>query len=220
MITIGQSPREDIMKDLLQILPRNIEILQVGALDDFKTKDEIMRSLKPESGDVVYVSRLRDGEEVKISKNKLIPLMSSKIKYLDSQKVDLLIILCSGEFPKFEVSTPIVYPEKILKGIASSISYSGRVAITIPSSEQIEYAYNKWSEYFSKLEVIPISPYSSNVEDYKIVGEKIKEKDIKLVIMDCMGYSFEHKNAIRVSAPFAKIITTRGVTVRSILEMF
>ncbi len=220
MLTIGQSPREDIMNDLSKILPSSIEIIEVGALDDFKSKKEVMECLTPEPGEVVYISRLRDGSEVRVSKEKLIPLMKSKIKYLDSQKVDVIIILCSGEFPEFEATTAIVYPDKILKGVASSIYYNGEVAVLIPSSEQIDYAYDKWSKYFHKLKIISISPYSSDIRDFTIVGEKIRSKDIRFVIMDCMGYSFMHKHILRNSAPLAKVITTRGIVGKIILEMF
>ncbi|MEM1584629.1 MAG: AroM family protein [Nitrososphaerota archaeon] len=220
MLTIGQSPREDIMKDFSKILPSGIEIVEAGALDDFKSRNEIIESLKPEPGEVVYISRLRDGSEIRISREKLIPLMDLKIKYLDSQKVDIIIILCSGEFPEFETKTLIIYPEKILKGVASSISYSGDVAVLIPSPEQIDYAYKKWSKYFHRLEVIPISPYSFSVEEFSIVGKRIKEKSIKLVIMDCIGYTFMHKEVLRTSAPMSRIISTRGVLGKIISEMF
>lgn len=219
MLTIGQSPREDIMCDLSKILSSDVEVVEAGALDDFKNKYEIIESLKPGPGEVVYISRLRDGSEVRISKEKLIPLINLKIKYLDSQKLDVITILCSGEFPEFEASIPIIYPEKILKGVASSILYSGEVAVLIPSSEQVDYAYDKWSKYFRKLVIIPISPYSSNIDDFSIIGEGIHRKGIKLVIMDCMGYSFAQKEALRTSAPLAKIISTRGVVSRIISEI-
>lgn len=218
VVTIGQAPREDLVEDFLRNLPTDVEIVQVGALDDLNL-EMITSQLSPEVGEIMYITRLRNGSEVRVSKNKLLPLMQSKISYLDSIDVDIITILCSGEFPQFETKTPIIYPDKILKGIASSISYNGKVAVLIPGKEQVNYAYDKWSKYFRELEVIPISPYSSRMQDFIDVAKFINENKIGFVIMDCMGYKLLHKDTLKNVARNSRIITTRGVLAKVLTEI-
>ncbi len=218
VVTIGQAPREDLVEDFLRNLPTDVEIVQVGALDDLNL-EMITSQLSPEVGEIMYITRLRNGSEVRVSKNKLLPLMQSKISYLDSIGVDIITILCSGEFPQFEIKTPIIYPDKILKGIASSISYNGKVAVLIPGKEQVNYAYDKWSKYFRELEVIPISPYSSRMQDFIDVAKFINENKIGFVIMDCMGYKLLHKDTLKNVARNSRIITTRGVLAKVLTEI-
>jgi len=218
VVTIGQAPREDLVEDFLRNLPTDVEIVQVGALDDLNL-EMITSQLSPEVGEIMYITRLRNGSEVRVSKNKLLPLMQSKISYLDSIGVDIITILCSGEFPQFETKTPIIYPDKILKGIASSISYNGKVAVLIPGKEQVNYAYDKWSKYFRELEVIPISPYSSRMQDFIDVAKFINENKIGFVIMDCMGYKLLHKDTLKNVARNSRIITTRGVLAKVLTEI-
>lgn len=217
MVTIGQSPRDDLTEDFLKNLPNDIEVVQVGALDDLNS-NMINTQLSAGIGEILYVTRLRDGSEVKVSKNKLIPLMQSKISYLDSMGVDLITILCSGEFPQFKAKAPIIYPDKILKGLASSISYHGKVAVLIPSHEQVNYANDKWSKYYTKLEIIPISPYSSKTSDFIEVGRFINNSGSGVVIMDCMGYKQSQKETIKNVARNCMIITTRGILEKVIIE--
>jgi len=218
MVTIGQAPRDDLLEDFLVNLPCDVEVVQVGALDDLDL-GTITSQLSPREGEILYITRLRDGLEVRVSKNKLIPLMQSKISYLDSIGVDIITILCSGEFPQFEAKTPVIYPDKVLKGIASSISYVGKVAVLIPNEKQVSYAYNKWDEYFRELEVIPISPYSSRTQDFIDIAKFINENKIGLVIMDCIGYKLFHRNVLRNVARNSRIITTRGVLAKVLTEI-
>ncbi len=216
-LTIGQSPRVDILKDLRELLPSWIEIIEAGALDDY---DEvyIKENLTPSEGDVVYVTRLRTGAEVRISKSKIIPLMQKKVDYLNAVGADLIAILCTGEFPEFSSRVPIVYPDRVLKSVASGLRLQGVVGILIPDQAQVDYATRKWSEFFREVIVYPISPYSSTLRDFVSVAEKLSLSGVSLVIMDCMGYTLEQRNVIRkiVRKP---VITSRTVLARALTEL-
>ncbi|MEM1610795.1 MAG: AroM family protein [Sulfolobales archaeon] len=218
LVTIGQSPRKDITDDLIKILPPEVELVEAGALDDL-TLEEIKRKLSPDPGDVVYVTRLRDGTEVKVSKEKILDLMRVKIDLLDSKGVDIIAILCSGEFPEFKASVPILYPDKILKGIVSGVKYRGKTAVLIPAREQISYARDKWSPYLENPDIIAISPYTSTPEDFIRIGRTFKEHMVGFAVMDCMGYSLNHKRIIKQISPLTRIITSRGALARALSEM-
>jgi len=217
-VTIGQAPRKDITDELIEILPQGIEIAEIGALDDLSI-DEIRTRLSPKPGETLYVTRLRDGTEVKISREKILGLMETKIKTLDKKGVDIIAILCSGEFPSFYASIPILYPDKILKGTVSGIRYEGRSAVLIPAEEQIMYAKDKWSPYLGNPDIVAISPYTSKAEDFIVVGKRLKDRGIGLAIMDCMGYTLKHKNIIRQVSSSTKVVTSRGALAGALLGL-
>jgi len=216
-LTIGQSPRVDIMKDLRELLPKGVEIVEAGALDDYDER-YIRVNLAPAEGDTVYVTRLRTGTEVKVAKSKIVPLLQKKIDYLNSIGVDLIAILCTGEFPEFPSDVPIIYPEKVLKGLASSLRLQGLVGILIPNRAQVDYARNKWQEFFRDVVVYPISPYVSTIQDFVGVAEKLFAEGVSLVIMDCIGYTLEQRELIRrvVRKP---VIASRTVLARALTEL-
>ena len=214
LVTIGQSPRVDVTSDLSRLLPSGVEILEAGALDELKL-DEI-GELKPRSGETVYVTRLRSGVEVKVSKERVIPLVGKCILKLEGD-VDVIGILCSGEFPDYPSSKPVVYPERVLRGLASSIVYGGRVAILIPAVEQVDYARVKWGGLFRDLHVYPISPYTSNLGDFKVLGGRLMGDNVKLVIMDCIGYTLEQRDVLRGFG--FMVLTARTALARAICEL-
>jgi len=214
LITIGQSPRVDVTGDLLKLLPSGVEVLEAGALDELKPED--IEKLKPMSGETVYVTRLRSGVEVKISRERVIPLVGKCISKIEGS-VDVIGILCSGEFPDYPSSKPIIYPERVLKGLASSIVYGGRVGILIPAVEQVDYARVKWGGLFRDLHVYPISPYTSSLSDFKGLGGRLRGDGVKLAIMDCIGYTLEQRDVLRGFG--IMVLTARTALARAICEL-
>src|SRR5271157_1303086 len=91
-ITIGQSPRDDVLGDLPETL-RNIQLVQTGALDELTSSQ--IAAMRPTENETVYVSRLRDGSEASIAKEKMIPILEKKIELL-RKSVNAIVVLCSG----------------------------------------------------------------------------------------------------------------------------
>jgi protein AroM len=214
LVTIGQSPRVDVTGDLLKLLPSGVEVLEAGALDELKPEE--IEKLKPMSGETVYVTRLRSGVEVKISRERVIPLVGKCISKIEGS-VDVIGILCSGEFPDYPSSKPIIYPERVLKGLASSIVYGGRVGILIPAVEQVDYARVKWGGLFRDLHVYPISPYTSSLSDFRGLCGRLRGDGVKLAIMDCIGYTLGQRDVLRGFG--IMVLTARTVLARAICEL-
>lgn len=216
-LTIGQSPRKDVTDDLRKFLPADLEVVEAGALDDL-SEEYIREKLRPEPGDVIYVSRLRSGAEVELSKSKLVELMQRKVDWLNSRGVKLIVVLCTGEFPGFKSEVPVVYPERILKGVASSIRVRGKVGVMIPRQEQVSYAEKKWSAFFGELVVYPVSPYTSSRQDFIAVARRMVSDNVDLAIMDCIGYTSEQRDIV-LEVLKKPVIASRTVLARALGEM-
>ena len=82
----------------------------------------------------------------------------------------------------------------------------------------MDYARSKWGEFFDDVIVYPVSPYTSKVEDFADVAEKLSSRGVLLVIMDCMGYTLEQRDVVRriVRRP---VIASRTVLARVLAEL-
>lgn len=215
-LTIGQSPRVDVTRDFVGALGGKVEIVERGALDGM-SREDVEEKLRPEPNHTIYTSRMRDGSQVIMSKEKIIPMLQEKISELE-KLVDMIVILCSGEFPEFTCKKPIVYPEKLLKSYAEGVKVEGRVGVLIPLPEQVSYAEEKWSTYYKDLIVKPISPYSSLEREFYKVGEVLSRSNVEMTIMDCIGYTLKHKMIVR-EVTGKPVISTRGVVLRALEEI-
>jgi len=96
MITIGQSPRLDVTLEIKDILGPRIEIVECGALDGLSPEE--INELKPSKSEYILVTRLRDGTTVRVSREKIIDRMNRCIRKIENN-VEIVVILCTGEFP-------------------------------------------------------------------------------------------------------------------------
>jgi len=73
LLTIGQSPREDVVPEMSPFFLPNIKILEKGLLDDLSPEE--IRRLKPKTGETPLVTRLRKGGSIQLSEKKISALL-------------------------------------------------------------------------------------------------------------------------------------------------
>jgi len=193
LITIGQSPRNDITKDIGPILQRaGIDYIECGALDNLSRVE--IDSLGPESDkDYILVTKLLDGTEVKLSRSKIVERMQECISKLENQ-VEAIGILCTGEFPELKSKRLLIEPSILLTKVVEALSPDISVTILIPSADQERELREKWKDRGGMI-VIPISPYTSTPSDFRIRLKGVTAG--QLVVMDCIGYTLEMKRLVK-----------------------
>lgn len=188
VLTIGQSPRMDVTPSIEKILGNHIDIVERGGLDRI-TEEDIHR-ISPDPNETTYVSRLRNGNSVKIGKEKLLPLLQSELYALEKE-VDVILMLCTGDFPTLKTTKPIIYPDKVLFHTVQAIQTQGRLGLIIPLPEQKKSLSDKWRGLGLDIEIGVASPYESS--DIVLEAAKLKDKNANIIVLDCMGYNEEHK---------------------------
>lgn len=195
VITIGQSPRTDVISEMTPYLGENVEIVQAGALDGL-TYEEILE-FKPKEDDYVLVSKLKDGRSVKFSERYILSRLQDCIDKLESKGIELILFICTGVFPDIFVSSkPILYPQKILHGVVPNLLGKGKLAVITPDNEQIIQTQEKWGEAGTEVIVMSSSPYSIEDELPYTIAQLKKEKDIDIIVMDCIGYDQDMKKRV------------------------
>ncbi|HHE47772.1 MAG TPA: AroM family protein, partial [Candidatus Acetothermia bacterium] len=90
VVTIGQSPRDDVVPELRALLPKNVIVVETGALDGL-SKEEIPPPQAPER---TLVTRLSDGTELQVDKAFVHGRLEAAVRSLET-RVDLIAYLCS-----------------------------------------------------------------------------------------------------------------------------
>ena len=215
-ITIGQSPRTDVLCDILPILGNNIEILEAGALDGL-TNEEISE-FAPEEGDYVLLTRLRDGSTVTIAEKHIIARLQQCVKNLEGQGVQMIIFLCTGEFPGFKADIPLIFPSDILIGCVTAITAAAGIAVILPSSDQLEQTRIKWKDAAKNVTLIPASPFTDNMDIAREAANKIKDLEVDLIVLDCISYTREMKKVF-VEITGKNTILSRTLAARVAMEI-
>ncbi len=191
-LTIGQSPRHDILEEILPQLS-NLKAIEAGALDGL-SRDQIA-SLSPEEGEETLVSRLRDGKQVVVGKRKLSPLLKKAINRLRKSGAEIAILLCTGTFELTSTPIPLIQPGRIMRNLIGSIlSKEGKLGLIVPLEGQKKQIEDVWKEFVDDIKSLALSPYMS----FRPRSEWFKALlDRDLIVMDCMGYRLEHELLVR-----------------------
>lgn len=194
-ITVGQSPRDDLVPEMLPVLGPSIELIQMGGLDGL-THEEI-ETFIPREGDHVLVSRLRNGSSVTFGESYILPRLQDCIRQLEAEGVSLILFLCTGEFPEnFQSSVPLIFPNRILTACVPALTPHCRLGVLTPSADQIRQMTGKWRPLVDSVHVIPVSPYDGLDAVLKAARE-FPADSLDLIVMDCIGYTVEMKEKVR-----------------------
>ena len=186
VLTIGQSPRPDMLEDILPILGGNMKIIEAGALDGL-SKTEI-NALAPDAEDRILVTKLADGTVIRVAEEALNARMQAKINQLEGEGADCILILCTARFKGLQSSVPCIEPGGVLNRIIPQMSPNSRIGVLSPEADQIPSTKRDWEGIVDHIEVLTASPYGEEPE-IEEAAIQFGQMNIDLVVLDCMGYT-------------------------------
>ena len=198
-ITVGQSPRVDLIPEIQPILGDSVEIIQAGALDGL-SKEEIAKFV-PRPGENVLVSRLTDGTSATFGESYILPRLQLCIDDLEQQGVSLILFL--------------IFPDHILKGLIPAIGVKN-LSVIIPTKEQEAQMPGKWKDCCDSLHVTSVSPYGDPLAVFAAAKEIPADTD--LILLDCIGYTIEMKERIQALTQ-KPVLLSRTLVARVIREL-
>jgi protein AroM len=193
-LTIGQSPRPDIVAEMQPLLGADTRIVQAGALDGL-SRGEI-DALAPQAGDEdALIARLTAGSEVLLAKKKIVPRLQACLDRLQDQ-VDAFAILCAGAFPPFRSARPVLMPDRCLAAVVDAAFDGRRLGVIVPIKEQQASSAARWSRVDPGVLVTVASPYD---EPARLVAaaEELQRGGTSLVVLECQGFTSAMKQVVR-----------------------
>lgn len=183
LITIGQTPREDLLKAFKFGGVSNFQL--VGALDDVSQNEIDMLEKQPGEEKLFVVLK---NSMANIKHEMIEQKVENLIKeYEDSS--DAIAVLCMSEFKCISKRTKVIYPIKEMKEKVGDIKICDATIIFVPIKEQVESAKMKWASVEGDKHVVVVHPKSETALEEMFRGIDLHHP--KHVILDCYGYDYE-----------------------------
>jgi protein AroM len=194
-VTIGQSPRSDVLPDIIKETRTQFEATERGALDGLT--DEAIAGLAPRPGEERLVTRLRDGREVLLGKPAIDRRLHEILAELDRAGFDLLVLLCTGHFTPFRVRTPFIEPQHTVDHFVQGLAYGAeRIGIVLPNAAQIDEFHGIPG---MATKAAGASPYQAGSETaLREAGASLADTDI--ILMHCIGYTEAMRKVVKQAA--------------------
>jgi len=216
MITIGQSPRIDIVPEMREVMGPEIEIMEAGALDGL-TLEEVKR-FYPRRRDYILCTRMSDGTEVVVAKRFIIPRVQKCIDLLTQRGAEIIVFICTGHFPPFSSKRLFVEAQKIVDHFILALhGENERMGLLIPLSDQIEQARRKYRRLKGEMIIRSASPYASE-DEVTQTAKELKKADPHLIVMHCMGYTQAMKKKV-MEITGKPTILARSLVARTVKEL-
>jgi protein AroM len=218
LVTIGQSPRDDVMPHITPFLPRDVELRHKGALDGL-THGQILR-LGPGPDDYVLHTRLRDGSGVTIGREPIVPRVQACINELEAEGANPILLLCTGEFPELSSRGLLVEPDRLLLNVIRGLG-ARRLGVMVPLAAQIGELTGKWDSLGAEVAFVAASPYADQARVAR-AAEELAGRELDPVVMDCIGYTQAHKRTVRQATrrPVMLASSTVARVVGELLDSF
>lgn len=211
LVTIGQSPREDVAPELQRYLP-DARFIEAGALDDLN--DAAITALAPAADDFPLVTRLRDRRSVTVGERAITPFVQDVIHRVEGN-ADLVIVLCTGEFA-VTCRKPLLFPGRVLTSTVMAVHGGRPIAVLVPHEGQVAPQIERWRERGATASVFAASPYAG--ADFAAIGHQARDAGAGLVAMDCLGYTLAMKAAV-ASASGLPTMLVRSLVARVAAEL-
>ncbi len=189
-VTIGQTPRTDMVPDLVARLPAGTAIREVGALDGLDSA--AVAALGPAPGEARLVTRMADGSQAVVGKSKMHARLQGVLDGLGRDPSAVTVLLCTGEFPGLRGPGVFLDAQHLVDhGVAALCAGMARVGLLLPAAEQADEFHWKPAPH-QELSVTWASPY---------VGDRFDEAARELsgcdaVVMHCMGFTEEQRTRV------------------------
>jgi protein AroM len=194
MLTLGQAPREDVTPTFRAILGDGVRIVERGALDGLD--GPALAAITAGPGEDPMETRLGSGPAIGLRREALVPLLVEAGWALE-RDCDLVVLLCSGEFPVLAAACPrIVQPIHLLRGILHGLAGGRQLGWIGPASDQPS-ACEQWAPYVPNLICEPASPYQPLAAALQ-AAESLVRRGAEMIFLDDMGFREEHRAAIAV----------------------
>ncbi len=189
LVTIGQSPRVDIVPDIRSALPATVSIVEGGALDGLSEAEVLAHP--PASTESTLCSRLADGTEVQFDKDFAHERLQQVIRTLEDN-VDLIGLLCSGTFTELTAKIPLLIPNKLLQGYLTALLLPGPWGMLVPTADQLEPILAELEEWGVDAIGIALSPYAESDRLEQAVRELV-DRRVSAILLNCFGFTLEMK---------------------------
>jgi len=203
-VTIGQSPRDDYVPEMEKILGPDMRVVQAGALDGLARAQ--IDALAPGPGQDALITRLGDGSSVIVAKQAILGLLQGCLDRLDPE-IDAAVLLCTGVFPPFRSSRPVLEPDRILYAAAEALFGGGRLGVLIPIEAQRATMAARWRPIDPEAAIAVASPYAGT-SALAEAAEALRRAGVSLIAMSCMGYTRAMKALVRDVAGVPALLPT------------
>jgi protein AroM len=197
-LTIGQTPRPDVLPFFAAQMPVGVAHLHRGLLDGLDAAETDARYGARDGPRLV--TRLRDGRAVELDAAAVEAGVGAALQALEDDGCTVVVLLCTGTFTGLGLRRALlVEPDRVVPPIIAGLAGPRRVGVIVPLPSQIDGEAAKWSALAAPPVTAAASPYAADGGGIATAARTLQDEGAGIVVMDCIGYTEFHRAAARAA---------------------
>lgn len=211
-VTIGQTPRVDLVPEMREWLDDSMDVVERGALDNLSY--EAIQAMAPAQCEPRLVTRLIDGTEAVVRKDFVYHRLQQLLDEAAGENFTCTVLLCTGHFPPFRVRGLFLEAQSIVDQSVAVLAQSARsVGVMVPVKEQIADVHFRPAPD-QQLSVSHASPYTPG----RLERAAAELSGTDVIVMHCMGYTEAMRQTVaRVSG--RPILLARRIVAAAVAQL-
>jgi len=204
---------------IVKALPRQVRTVECGVLDGL-LPEEIATSFAVREGAFPLISRLSNGQSVALDEEAVERGLQQCIDRLEAQGASVIVVLCTGTFASLRTQGAwLIEPDGVVLATVNNLARGKRLGLIAPLPQQVAQIQRKWSAPGDPLPCGSASPYGS-IESLLGTARTLRDEGAQAIVLDCMGYTQQHKQAINEILPSMPVFVSAGVLASAIGNLF
>jgi protein AroM len=216
VVTIGQTPRVDLVPELAALLPP-CRIVEQGALDGLDAAR--IAALAPRQGEHAVTSRLADGSSAVFGHDQSLGLVEAAIARAEDDGADVVLLACSGSFAGIAHRAPLLLVEQLAQRAVAGMDPSLRVGVVRPLPQQTAQGRQVWERALGRppVAVDAADPYHDGAAQAASAAARIAA-DADVIVLDCIGFD-ERMREAAARASGRAVLLVRALAARVVGEL-
>ncbi len=181
LVTTDQGPNEEFV-EAFQRSMSGVDVQLVGALDGLPLDEIDALAARPSPYPIRTI--LADGSTRDIDLSLLAPLVDTRAREMVERGAGAIAVCCAGDFPDIDCGAPVLYPGRLLAGIAGAVAANRRIGVVSPIESQMKSARKNWERDGFSVFMTYASAFKR--DEFEAAAGVMSDSSLELVVLDCM----------------------------------
>ncbi len=219
VLTIGQTPRPDITKDLRALLPERVSLTEYGALDGLTRQQALDLLAYPGQGELLVTRMGEDPQMLELDGEKLMARLQTCIDRAEQAGAQALLMACTGNFPAYRHTVPLLLPG-FGQRQHTKVQAGGRtIGVLIPHESQRAQITGWWAECGVRDVRLAVADPFGDAQQTARAASDLKQQGAAILCLDCFGYTMAHQAVAEQAAGLPVVLPRRVLAEQAMKEI-
>jgi len=192
-ITLGQTPRPDLLSMVVPQVPDGVACHHVGVLDGL-TDAEITARFAPRLREHRMLTRLADGRAMEIDARAAEAGVQRALTGLEDSGCTAVVVLSTAVFRGLRARRAwLIEPDRILPGLVAGLAGPRKVGIVSPIDMPLDAMRRKWAALQLPPAMAVASPFDDGGRAVELAVQALQRAGADVVLMDAMAFVDRHR---------------------------